>query len=146
MGKDTGQEQAMPKVVADTVAHYLRGLGPVEIAAEMGVSYKAIWERLRRPDAQAKLLEIQADQFKAAAGLMKRTTGEAVDTLIAVMRGPAADQSRMAATAILDRAGLGPTQKHEIEHDQVMELVINGERLEMPRGPPPAPILTEPDG
>ena len=146
MGENGSPFKALPKEVADTLALYLRGLSPSEIAAELGVSYKCIWERLRRPDLQAKLMEIQDEQLRDAAGTLKRLSGEAVQAAAAVMRdSDAADSDTLrAAFGILDRAGLGPTQKHEVEHETTMELVVNGDNLKMPEGVPPPPQLPEP--
>jgi len=127
---------------------YLQGLSLAEIASHLGVDPSVAWRRLQKPVVQAAIARVQDEEQRKAMGTLKRLSAKAVRTANRVMsdEGASDADALRAAFGILDRAGLGPTQKHEIEHDQVMELVINGERLEMPREPPPAPILTEPDG
>jgi len=143
----SNEPEPMGQQYADTLELYLKGHSPSEIAKTLGVTHKCVWERLRRPEVQAKLAQIQDEHFKAAAGRLKRLTDRAVCRVADIMeREESTDPDIIrAAFGILDRAGLGPTQKHEVEHETTMELVVNGERLAMPDKAPPPPQLPGPD-
>ena len=100
---------------AEALALYLECGSIPEVAEKMGHRRHVVWRWFQRPEVRAKLLEKQEELLAEAASKMKRLSSEAVDTLAKVMRGDEQDQARMAAVAILDRAGLGATQKHEVD-------------------------------
>ena len=123
---------------------HLEGKTAPQIAEVLGIHRQTAWEWLQRKDVQARILEVQEEAKQDAAKRLRYLATKAVDRLAKIVDSEAEDQARMAAVAILDRAGLGPTQKHEVEHETTMELVVNGERMAMPDSAPPPPQLPEP--
>src|SRR5207237_1099554 len=72
----------------------------VEAAArQFDLSERTVYRRLKDPAFQARLKQVRTDMVRRSAGLLSAASGEAVRTLLALMKASAPPATRLGAAA-----------------------------------------------
>lgn len=88
----------------------------VEAAARQGhVSERTVYNRLREPDFQKRIKEARTDMVRRSAGLLSAASGEAVRTLLALMKESAPPATRLGAAKAVLEIGLKIRELAELE-------------------------------
>lgn len=108
------QRKGVPREVAKAkaVALIMAGKSQAEAAREVGVTPKTMVEWMRDPEVRERIDEAAASVIGAAREKLERAAVEAAQSLIDAAN---AGEWR-AACALLDRVGIGPSAKQEVNH------------------------------
>ena len=88
----------------------------VEAAArQCGLSERTIYRRLRDPAFQARLKQVRTDLVRRSAGLLSAASGEAVRTLLALMKDTAPPATRLGAARAVLELGIKVRELAELE-------------------------------
>jgi len=98
----------------------------VEAAAKQGgVSERTVYTRLRDPDFQKRIKEARTDLVRRSAGLLSAASGEAVRTLLALMKESAPPAVRLGAAKAVLELGIKVRELAELEAEvRALELEI----------------------
>lgn len=106
----------------------------VEAAAKQaGLSERTVYTRLRDPAFQARVKQVRTDMIRRSAGLLTAASGEAVRTLLALMKETSPATVRLGAARAVMELGMKVRELAELE----AELRTLEERLDA-LGPPDA--------
>ena len=120
----------------ETLKLRLAGLTPEEIAKSMGVHLATVYTRLARPDVKAAHAAFQEARIQAVTDVLSGAAQMAAERLITIARDSVQeDQARLAAVAILDRSGHGPTSRTEVTgaDGATLGIVLKAEEFEAER-------------
>ncbi|QDU23760.1 hypothetical protein [Urbifossiella limnaea] len=88
----------------------------VEAAAKQGgVSERTVYTRLRDPEFQKRIKEARTDLVRRSAGLLSAASGEAVRTLLALMKESAPPATRLGAAKAVLEVGLKIRELADLE-------------------------------
>ncbi|QDU23607.1 hypothetical protein [Urbifossiella limnaea] len=105
----------------------------VEAAAKQGgVSERTVYTRLRDPEFQKRVKEARTDLVRRSAGLLSAASGEAVQTLLALMKESAPPSVRLGAAKAVLELGIKVRELAELEAE-LRELEANIKALGPPR-------------
>jgi len=98
----------------------------VEAAARQGgVSERTIYTRLRDPDFQKRIKEARTDLVRRSAGLLSAASGEAVRTLLALLKESVRPSVRLGAAKAVLELGIKVRELAELEAEvRALELEI----------------------
>ncbi|HYH64254.1 MAG TPA: hypothetical protein VD866_06110 [Urbifossiella sp.] len=100
----------------DALALSLACGATVEAAArQAGVSDRTVYRRLRDPDFQKRIKEARTDLMRRSAGLLSAASGEAVRTLLALMKDSAPPAVRLGAAKAVLELGIKVRELAELE-------------------------------
>src|SRR5215207_4214681 len=100
----------------DALALALACGATVEAAARQGgVSERTIYTRLRDPEFQKRIKEARTDLVRRSAGLLSAASGEAVRTLLALMKDSAPPSARLGAAKPVLELGMKVRELAELE-------------------------------
>lgn len=101
---------------AQAIVLLSEGLGVTTVAERVGVDRRTIWRWRQAPHFLAELQRRREDLLDHGARTLASVVPDATAALAAIVRDPSADATvrLRAAEAILDRVGLGPTQRVEV--------------------------------
>ncbi|MBN9521435.1 hypothetical protein J0H58_23415 [bacterium] len=106
----------------------------VEAAArQAGVSERTVYSRLREPEFQKRVKAARADLARRSAGLLSAASGEAVRTLLALMKDSAPPAVRLGAAKAVLELGMKIRELAELEAE-VRELEEKVAALGPPNG------------
>lgn len=106
----------------------------VEAAArQCGLSERTVYRRLRDPAFQARLKQVRTDLVRRSAGLLSAASGEAVRTLLALMKDTAPPATRLGAARAVLELGIKVRELAELEAE-VRELEEKVNALEAGHG------------
>lgn len=88
----------------------------VEAAARQAVlSERTVYKRLAEPDFQARVKAVRADMVRRSAGLLTAAAGQAVQTLLDVMKPTSPPAARLGAAKAVLELGLKFREVAELE-------------------------------
>jgi hypothetical protein len=88
----------------------------VEAAArQAGVSERTVYNRLREPDFQKRVKAVRSDMVRRSAGLLSAAAGEAVRTLLNLMKDSAPASVRLGAARAVLEIGMKVRELAELE-------------------------------
>ncbi|HYH64128.1 MAG TPA: hypothetical protein VD866_05475 [Urbifossiella sp.] len=100
----------------DALALSLACGATVEAAArQAGVSDRTVYRRLKDPDFQKRIKEARTDLVRRSAGLLSAASGEAVRTLLAMMKESAPPAVRLGAAKAVLELGIKVRELAELE-------------------------------
>ncbi|MFO0798562.1 MAG: hypothetical protein U0804_13890 [Gemmataceae bacterium] len=100
----------------DALALSLACGATVEAAArQAGVSDRTVYRRLRKPEFQRRVKEARTDLVRRSAGLLSAASGEAVRTLLALMKESAPPSARLGAAKAVLELGIKVRELAELE-------------------------------
>lgn len=106
----------------------------VEAAArQFDLSERTVYRRLKDPAFQARLKQVRSDMVRRSAGLLSAATGEAVRTLLALMKEAAPPAVRLGAARAVIELGMKVRELAELEAE-VRELEAKVDALGPPDG------------
>jgi len=110
----------------DALALSLACGATVEAAARSaGVSERTVYRRLREPDFQKRIKEARTDLVRRSAGLLSAASGEAVRTLLALMKESAPPSVRLGAARAVLELGIKVRELAELEAEvRALELEV----------------------
>lgn len=110
---------------------------PEDIAVEMGISVSGVYNHLCSKPVREALSVYQQQRIDKAAEIITKATVRAAKCLDTIVSDTEEDtkERRMAAVAILDRGGLGPTSRHEVTgaDGATLGIVLKAEEFEAER-------------
>lgn len=115
----------------------LSGMSALQIQKETGLSKTAVYQRLAHPDVRSAIAAYQEAMMDEVADVLRKASGVAAQYL-ADLAGDTEEESRerrMAAIAILDRSGHGPTSRTEVTgaDGATLGIVLKAEEFEAER-------------
>lgn len=88
----------------------------VEAAArQCDLSERTVYTRLKDPDFQARVKQVRNDMVRRSAGLLSAASGEAVRTLLALMKDAAPPPVRLGAAKAVLEIGMKIRELAELE-------------------------------
>ncbi len=88
----------------------------VEAAArQCGLSDRTVYRRLKEPAFQARLKQVRSDMIRRSAGLLTAASGEAVRTLLALMKESSPASVRLGAARAVMEIGMKVRELAELE-------------------------------
>ncbi|MBH8566300.1 hypothetical protein I8748_29795 [Nostoc sp. CENA67] len=106
----------------------------VEAAArQCDLSERTVYTRLKDPDFQKRVRLVRTDMVRRAAGLLSAASGEAVRTLLALMKESAPPAARLGAAKAVLELGIKVRELAELEAE-VRELEAKVDALGPPDG------------
>ena len=106
--------QPLTPELEETIRLRLAGEPVATMAEKLGCSWRTVYDRLAKPEVKEVLAAYQEERLNEAAAILHRAAAPAAQRLVTLMEGKPQDGALRAAVAILDRAGMGPTSKHEV--------------------------------
>ena len=106
--------QPLTPELEETIRLRLAGEPVAMMAEKLGCSWRTVYDRLAKPEVKAVLAVYQEERLDEAAAILRTAAAPAAQRLVTLMEGKPQDGALRAAVAILDRAGMGPTSKHEV--------------------------------
>ena len=98
---------------------------------QCGLSERTVYSRMRAADFQARVKLVRSDMVRRSAGLLSAAAGQAVQTLLELMRPPTPPTVRLGAARAVLELGLKVRELAELE----VEVRALEERLDA-LGPP----------
>ena len=100
----------------DKLLHLLAcGATAAAAAAQAGVSETTVFRRLRDPDFQRRLQKLRGEMVQRTAGTLTSAAGEAVRTLLDLMKGTAPAAVRLGASRSVLEIGMKVRELAELE-------------------------------
>lgn len=99
----------------------------VEAAArQCDVSERTVYKRLKEPEFQARVKQVRSDMVRRSAGLLSAASGEAVRTLLALMKDAAPPPVRLGAAKAVLELGMKIRELAELEAEvRALEEKVN---------------------
>ncbi len=105
----------------------------VEAARQCDLSERTVYKRLKDPAFQAAVKLVRSDMVRRSAGLLSAASGEAVRTLLALMKDSAPPATRLGAAKAVLELGMKIRELAELEAE-VRELEEKVAALGPPNG------------
>ncbi|MFO0804414.1 MAG: hypothetical protein U0791_14985 [Gemmataceae bacterium] len=90
-------------------------------ARQCGLSDRTVYRRLQDDEFQKRLTEVRADMVQRSSSMLTAAAGEAVRTLLALLKPPTSAAVRLGAARAILEVGLKIRQMVELE-DRMSEL------------------------
>ena len=135
--KEPKIKQPLTPAQQDTLRLRLSGMNASEIAEEMDCHLDTVYTRLRSEGVKSALMAYQESLMDEVSGILQRAAAPAAKYLteLAEDKDEESKERRMAAIAILDRSGHGPTSRTEVTgaDGATLGIVLKAEEFEAER-------------